>query len=881
MTNTNPLLNGALWYAQTQNWKILPTHGIRASDGMCTCGKRHDDPKDVGKHAAFGNWQNDATSDPATIQGWWEREPEFNIAVMAMNSGFFVLDIDPRNGGDESFYRLEEALGGDIPNTITQITGEYTMRGTVKRGQHLFFKAPEGYTYPKDLKPMGYPGIDIKHNGYTMLAPSRHLSGVTYEWHPEKNPGTMEMAEPSQAMMDYLARKQGAPRNSIGGFRGAKRDGGAGGLWDFVAELEDDSGEKMDLDRFLDEGVAEGSRAVDIHRIACSMANKYGTDAMSREVVIAAMQKFNAEKVKPPLPMDELMLHVERAIEFVHNNPKVDKNRDAALGREAGTYLRNTSAYVKPPEDEVPIKVQTMRLEPREDSNTSDSDDYEDFDQMASTVAMALDADALSDEEGGIPGSRTMTDTGNGRRLVDAFGNTTRYTPGLGFFLWNGQYWNPDVEELGLRENAKRISSIVGAEAAAMSDKDAIKAANKWAADSKSNARQSSAIDSAKSDPRISVPVEFWDADPHLLGVKNGVVNLKTGELISGRADLHITRRAPIAYQPGFGSLKRFQDFLDFATHGDKEYQNWLQRAAGYTLTGLHTYDVMFLVYGPPGTGKNVLVEAIVKALGTKQYALPLPSEVLGSGDGKSNQSDQYYWAEMRGRRMIWVDELPETERMKENAVKKLTGSAEITARSPGERPFSFDSQGKLWITTNHRPIITDDAMWRRIRPIPWDRQPVTPDPTLKAFMHDPDGGLPAVLAWAVEGAQQILNSTEADALGWCARVSEAHEIYRKNEDRMGMFLEEEMDESPTGEIPIKSLYSVYQAWSEGRGERAMSQIALTRKLSDRGVQVVGTGSRGMVLGYVPRAPHEVGNGGAGFNPSAFNRPNPRDDGWA
>ena len=95
------------------------------------------------------------------------------------------------------------------------------------------------------------------------------------------------------------------------------------------------------------------------------------------------------------------------------------------------------------------------------------------------------------------------------------------------------------------------------------------------------------------------------------------------------------------------------------------------------------------------------------------------------------------------------------------------------------------------------------------------------------------------------------------------------------------MFLEEEMDESPNGEIPIKSLYSVYQAWSEGRGERAMSQIALTRKLSDRGVQVVGTGSRGMVLGYVPRAPHEAGNGGVGFNPSAFNRPNPREDGWA
>ena len=288
----------------------------------------------------------------------------------------------------------------------------------------------------------------------------------------------------------------------------------------------------------------------------------------------------------------------------------------------------------------------------------------------------------------------------------------------------------------------------------------------------------------------------------------------------------------------------------------------------------------MFLVYGSPGTGKNVLIEAFVKAMGTKQYALPLPSEVLGSGDGKSNQTDQYYWAEMRGRRMIWVDELPETERMKENAVKKLTGSSEIQARSPGERPFTFESQAKLWITTNHRPIITDDAMWRRIRPIPWDRQPINPDPTLKAFMHDPDGGLPAVLAWAVEGAQQILNSKEADALGWCKRVEEAAEMYRRNEDRLGMFLEEEMEAEATAEISIKSMYGPYQAWSEGRGERAMSQIAFTRKLQDRGVQVTGTGSRAMVLGYTTRAP-QGGVSSTSFGTGFSWQNNPRDDGWA
>ena len=97
----------------------------------------------------------------------------------------------------------------------------------------------------------------------------------------------------------------------------------------------------------------------------------------------------------------------------------------------------------------------------------------------------------------------------------------------------------------------------------------------------------------------------------------------------------------------------------------------------------------------------------------------------------------------------------------------------------------------------------------------------------------------------------------------------------------MGMFLEEEMASNPTSEISIKSMYGPYQQWSEGRGERAMSQIAFTRKLQDRGVQVTGTGARAMVLGYSLRAPEELGSAAFNWNTSGFNRPNPRDDGWA
>jgi len=344
------------------------------------------------------------------------------------------------------------------------------------------------------------------------------------------------------------------------------------------------------------------------------------------------------------------------------------------------------------------------------------------------------------------------------------------------------------------------------------------------------------------------VEVDKWDSDLNLLGVKNGVVDLRTGELLQNRPDLYITKRAPVAYTPGLRNV-RWQQFLEFATNGDKEYQEWLQRAAGYSLTGLSTYDVMFLVYGPAGSGKNTFVEAIVKCLGTKQYSWPFDSSILASNDGGAQGSDLYHWAELRGRRMVWVDELPDSERLKENSVKKLTGSSEISARSPGEKPFTFQSQAKLWISTNHRPIINDDAMWRRIRPMPFVHVPENPDPDLKEYIFDAEGALPAVLSWCVEGAIKMLNSSARDALGWCSVVSEAAEIYRKNEDRIGLFLDEETNVSEGATTPIKSLYSIYRIWAEDRGEKPMSQTAFQKKMLERNIDLVGTGSQAVVHG--------------------------------
>jgi putative DNA primase/helicase len=510
---------------------------------------------------------------------------------------------------------------------------------------------------------------------------------------------------------------------------------------------------------------------------------------------------------------------------------------------------------------------------PEVTTSTSDPDDIEDESTLAGTLGgdvssasksglsisqafssgnidVPKDPDAISSAEGGRPGQRSLSDTGNGRRLVDTFGSSIRYTPGIGWFIWDGQYWKPDAEDLGMQEISKKLPPIIATEVVHYDEPEKKNEVIKWASQAKSNSRLKASIESANSDERIVTGVDRWDGDPHLLGVGNGVVDLRTGELLRGRPDLHITKRASVGYTQGLRNV-RWEQFVDFATGGDKELQDWLQRAAGYTLTGLNTQDIMFLVYGPPGSGKNTFVEALVKALDTKEYSWPLDSSILAQGDGQSSSTDLYHWAELRGRRMVWVDELPESERMKENSVKKLTGSSEISARSPGEKPFTFQSQAKLWITTNHRPQINDDAMWRRMRPVPWINVPENPDPDLKAYLFDPEGGLPAVLSWMVEGAIKYLSSGARDPLGWCTAIREASDIYRKNEDRIGMFLNEETKDVEDSSLPVKSLYSIYRMWAEDRGERPMTQIAFQRKLSDRGLKIIGQGTHAEISGMI------------------------------
>jgi hypothetical protein len=172
--SNNRMLESALWYATKIGWPVFPCHSIR--DGSCTCGAGPN-CKSPGKHP---RWMKDnlehgcasATTDEEIIRMWWAKWSDAHIGMATgAGSGVWVLDEDPRHGGDNSRHGLEQDYS-KLPNTRQSVTGS--------KGSHRFFRHP-GLKVKNEIAIA--PGLDIRGDGgLVILPPSGHISGNTYQW---------------------------------------------------------------------------------------------------------------------------------------------------------------------------------------------------------------------------------------------------------------------------------------------------------------------------------------------------------------------------------------------------------------------------------------------------------------------------------------------------------------------------------------------------------------------------------------------------------------------------------------------------------------------------------------------------------------------------
>lgn len=420
----------------------------------------------------------------------------------------------------------------------------------------------------------------------------------------------------------------------------------------------------------------------------------------------------------------------------------------------------------------------------------------------------------------------SLTDAGNAELLIHLHGHELRYDhPRERWLLWNGTRWRPDadghVPRLTLEAARHRLRL-----ASEIEDKDRRKAVVKWATKSENIARQRAALDWAKSLKPIADDGEGWDSDPWLLGVPNGVTDLRTGQLIEAKPEQQITKQA-MARHDHDADCPRFKNFLEQIFQKDAELIDFVHRAVGYSLTGSTREQVLFICYGTGANGKSTLLNILRYVLG--DYAANTPFSTFEDLQSQSSTNDV---AALVGKRLVTSSETRERTRLNEARVKALTGGDPITARFLYREYFTFTPQFKTWLAVNHKPRVSDDSVgfWRRVRLIPFDAQfsGDDADPNLYEKLQLEAEG---ILNWAIQGCALW----QSHGLEPPDSISHATAAYREEQDVFGQFISDCCVEGPELWADFGDLYEAYSRWAEENGLRAMPKSPFGIKLSERG----------------------------------------------
>lgn len=419
----------------------------------------------------------------------------------------------------------------------------------------------------------------------------------------------------------------------------------------------------------------------------------------------------------------------------------------------------------------------------------------------------------------------SRSDLGNAQRFSLRFGRDTRYCYSFNtWYIWDGRRWGRDNSGL-ISEFGKDVVFRLGDEAPLYEFDFERAAAFKWAASSQSK----SAIENLVALSRSSLPIspDELDRDPHLFSTTNGTLNLSTMEFREHRQQDFITKLAGVEYDHQ-ADCPLWQDHLQLVFNNDIEFIKGFQEICGYSLIHGNPEQLMFILHGTGKNGKSVTLETLAHVWG--EYAVNIAPESLMKR--RNNDGPRGDIARIAGARLITSSEGEDGARLSESIVKMLTGGDRVTVRNLYEREFEFTPAGKIWLSTNHKPVIlgTDIAIWRRLWLIPFTVT-ITDEKRDAHIVEKLTREGSGILNWCLVGLNRYLANGK---LPQPARITEASETYRDESDILGEFITDRC--TMQGEVPRRSLLAEYKAWCIDVNEKPVSSRRFAALLRDRGV---------------------------------------------
>lgn len=413
-----------------------------------------------------------------------------------------------------------------------------------------------------------------------------------------------------------------------------------------------------------------------------------------------------------------------------------------------------------------------------------------------------------------------LHDVGNAERFAAMTADDVRWVPGLGWLCWDGTLWEPrDPTDMAIRVVRDMAEEAVKAEDIQR---------QKWAHQSLSAGRLGSMLTIASALDRRT-QADDLDGDPWVLSTTNGVVDLRSGRLLSHSRERLVSKQCTVPYDPD-ATCPRFDRFLHEIMLGDLDLVNYLKRYLGYCLTGMVSEQMLGVWYGQGSNGKSTLIETLLQTLGT--YAQKMSADLLTASKGRNSSAPTPEVARLKGARLVAGSETGEGSRWDEPLVKTLTGCDRVVARKLHQEPMEFDPTWKLMIAVNHKPIVrgTDHGIWRRIHLVPFDAcfTEARMDKSLGQTLLQERSG---ILAMLVRGCLEW----QRMGLAPPGRLLLETKQYRQEHDVVGAYLLECTRERRGTRLPKTQLYRSYRMWAGDNGEHCHGRSTFTRLMRERG----------------------------------------------
>jgi len=420
----------------------------------------------------------------------------------------------------------------------------------------------------------------------------------------------------------------------------------------------------------------------------------------------------------------------------------------------------------------------------------------------------------------------SFDDTGNADRMFDAFGDFLKYSyVDKRWLYYRDGKWNYD--------NVGEVWRVVDAALDIMRDEEKLWETHEggiYAEDFRKHLKKTRSNTSKKAmvkelEHRVPILPKNMDTQKMLANCKNGIINLTTGEVSEHSIEKFMTKMLSVPMPESPKEPTLWLNFLNDIFGGDRELIRYIQKAVGYSLTGSTSEQCAFFLYGTGRNGKSTFLEIIRYIMG--DYATNIqPETIMVKPSGSGANSDI---ARLKGARFVTTVEPNEGMRINEGLLKQLTGDDIVTARKLYGDEFEFKPEFKLWMATNHKPIIrgTDTGIWRRIHIIPFTVS-IPTEKVDRNLKYKLKAELPDILAWAVEGCKLW----QAEGLDMPSAILKAVEEYRHEMDVISAFTDACCVQG--GEVKASQLYAVYAQWADENNEYCMSSTKFGAEMAKR-----------------------------------------------